>query len=235
MIEGTRRAVLETLLEGEKSATGIADELGVSVQTVYRHLQMLADDGYVRQQGTRSAATRPRKLYRAVESAHLFALLDGELVERTLQLAPGNEALIRILSIPQAEFHPVLASHLFERVDGWSEFDVRAVGVYGSVARGDADEESDVDVLVVAEERPDGGFPERTAIYEPVLDGFGSRRVVSETWLSRSEFEEGLEAGSQFVESVLEDVTRLYDPEGILGGPRIPDDETRSTGRGVPE
>jgi uncharacterized protein len=48
---------------------------------------------------------------------------------------------------------------------------VRAVVVFGSVARGDFNAWSDVDVLVIADELPDGGRPRLALLHDPAFPG----------------------------------------------------------------
>jgi DNA-binding transcriptional ArsR family regulator len=229
MIDGTEREVLELLFDGPRSPTEVADELGVSVQTASRQLRSLADAGYASVERRSSRADgRGYKEYEAEELARVVAGVGGELSDRTLRVTPDKRAILSVWRVPQSEFHPVLLSYLFgvDRDDG-----VTAVVVYGSVARGEADPNSDVDLLIVTDpDRADGAmqgraaddtttasdarastFVQRGGLVAPDADA-----LVSEERFTVSEFQGAVESGSQFLGSVLDEGIVLYDPTGVV-------------------
>lgn len=219
MISGTRMDVFEALLERPKSATDIAEELGLSVQSVSHHLKSLEEDNLIVPGGTRAGETRPHELYEANEFARVFAAFDRALIETTVELTPAHKVILATLQIPQPEFHATLISLLFFPTEdyGWNR--LKSVAVYGSVARGDADEESDVDVLFIVEDGVDTDdiyTNESMVRIEPPIPEFGNPRLVSESWFTESEVREGLEAGSQFLRSALSEAVILYDSGNIL-------------------
>lgn len=219
MISGTRRSVLETLLERPKSATDVAKELDLSVQTISRHLNSLQEDNLVSSAGTRAAETRPHKLYEVNEFAEVFASFDQVLMERTVELTPAHKAVLSTLRIPQPEFHPVVFALLFslEGEYGWDR--IESIAVYGSVARGDADDESDVDVFFVVSDDVNTNeivTNDSMVNIELAVPDFGSPKMVSESWFNESEVRQGLEAGSQFLRSALDEAIILYDPDDTL-------------------
>lgn len=219
MLSGTRRAVFEALVEQPKSATDISDELDTSIQTVSRHLRSLEDEGYVVEAGTRAGETRPYKLYEPAKFARVFASYDHTLVDQTVDLTPAHEALLSILQVPQPEFHSALIAEVFslDGEYGWNQ--IESIAVYGSVARGDANEESDVDMLFVVEDgvNTDEIATDETMVnLELAIPEFGTPRMVSHSWFSESEIVDGLEAGSQFLRNALDEAIILYDKESIL-------------------
>jgi DNA-binding transcriptional ArsR family regulator len=68
--ESRRRAILDTLVEGEKAVGTIVDELSLSQPQVSKHLRVLGDVGLVR-----SRADGRRRLY-SLEPARLLPLHD---------------------------------------------------------------------------------------------------------------------------------------------------------------
>lgn len=213
MITGTRREVVEILLEGDASATDIAEKLDLSVQTVHRHLTSLQEDGYVSQSGKRSGKTRPYKLYTVEESSSLFAIYDGKIVERSFEVTEAHKTIFSILQVPQSEFHSVLLSHLFALSTDWEQYGIRSIAVYGSVARGDATEESDIDLFLVTDEDEP---PAESVIVDNVIGEFENRRIVSKKVATPDEVKEGLELDSQFLRNVFEEMIILYDPHDFL-------------------
>lgn len=231
MTSGTEREVLELLLARPRSPTEVAEELDVSVQTASRNLKKLVDRGFAERRRNGGGEGRGYTRYRVREFARLLAGYDGELVEETLELSPDKRAVLSTWKVPQAEFHPVLLSYLFAVDSARVEFDVVGIVVYGSVARGDAQVDSDVDILLVyendelrAEERLDTTFTTDGRLVSP-----RERRVISETWFTRQEFEGAADTGSRFLRNVLDEGIVLYDPEEV-----IRDARRRRAGESVP-
>lgn len=234
MITGTQREIVEILLKGDASATEIAEELDLSLQTIHRHLTSLREDGYVRESGKRSGKTRPYKLYSVEESAYLFSIFDGKIVERSLDLTEAHKTLFSILQVPQTEFHSVLISYLFSLPSDWKTRRTHSIAVYGSVARGNATEESDIDLLFVTEEtKQDDTFAD-SLIVDNVVEEFENRRVVSNKVLTRDEMKEGLELDSQFLRNALEEMIILYDPDDFLKNISENYVEHGNTSEGIP-
>lgn len=213
---------MELLLERPRSPTQVAEELGVSVQTASRNLKKLVEEGFAEQRRAGSDEGRGYKRYQVREFARLLAGYDGELFEETLDLATDKRAVLSTWKVPQEEFHPVLLSYLFAADGARIELDVVGIVVYGSVARGDARPDSDVDVLLVydddgsrTEEYVDATFGTDGSLVAP-----NAKRVISETWFTREEFGGAADAGSQFLRNVLDEGIVLYDPEGVIRGVR---------------
>jgi len=121
--------------------------------------------------------------------------------------------------VPQPEFHPVLLSYLLrEQFADMEPVDRMAIVVYGSVARGQATDDSEGDLLVVYPDSAfDDGAPNRTFTEGGSgRIGLDESRVISEAGFTESKFRDSLEAGSQFLCTVLEEGIVLYDPEGVI-------------------
>lgn len=216
MLAGTRREVFESLVGADRSATELAEQLDRSVQTVYDHLESLEDAGYVERSGERRGKTRPETLYTTTAFGHVFAAFDGEVLERNVALTQAQKTMLSVFRVPQPEFHPLLLSYVFTAPNDWRG--VEAIAVYGSVARGDADENSDIDVLHVVEEGADVHPNLEDNVFVETQLPFGSRRILSREWFTRSEIEDGRAAGSQFLRNALGEAIALYDPEGVFRG-----------------
>lgn len=217
----TELAVLRELLDGERSASDIAESLDVDISTAYRRLKSLEERGFVAQVGERSGTTRSYKLYEATEFARLFGVVEGAILDETVALTPDKKAILSVWKIPQPEFHPPLFTFLFapHGEDYYSK--IKAVAVYGSVARGEARPDSDIDVLVVCDDdvNPEDIYAKSFSTGS-VLEGFGDKRVISQEWFTREEFAEGLKAGSEFLENALSEAIVIYDPENVIQNAR---------------
>lgn len=223
MLEGTEREVLELLAERPRSPTEVAEVLGVSVQTASRTLKRLARQRYAER--TTAGEGRGYKRYRAREFAHVFAGFDGEVFERNLEIGPVQRAAVSVLSVPEPSVHSILFEYLFDSDTVERSLFAKGIIVYGSVARGEANENSDIDLFVVYDPNPDGLETEyedpieKTSKSSRMAGGaidIETERVVSEEWFSVSEFHDGLGAGSQFLRNVLDEGIVLYDPEEVI-------------------
>ncbi len=217
MFELTRakERVLRKLAERDWTPTDLAEELGVSRNTAYNHLDDLERLGVLTTRKV-AAKTRPKTEYSVGDGFFQYvAVLPGQFERDALDVTPNKRAMFRIWAVPQPEFHPVLERYWFElKTDDDIELreDVVAVGVYGSVARGDADEDSDVDVLLVLDDES----------LEPPVSGAkiiqterGSRLCMTETF-SRTDYRESLAQGSDFLENVLAEIRPIYDPNRLF-------------------
>ena len=183
----------------------------MSVQTASRTLKQLVEREFAER--TREGGNRGYKQYRAQDFAQVFAGYDGRLFERTLDLTDTQRLVTSVLKVPQSEFQQVLLSRLFFGDDGDLSLHAEAIVLYGSVARGEATKESDIDLLIVysPEYEFDGELHRSEVDSSKSYTWWGgplgpeTEHVVSEEWFTISEFRDGLDAGSQFLRNVLDE------------------------------
>ena len=98
-----------------------------------------------------------------------------------------------------------LAGELAQSLKG----EVEAIVLYGSVAVGEASEDSDIDILVVTKDRSRNLYHKISSIRTRVdLDNGTLTTLIH---MSRDEFELYLKSGSPFLEDVLRNGVALYD------------------------
>lgn len=210
-----KERVLRKLAERDWTPTDLADELETSRQSAYNHLDELDRLGVLT---TRKVAgkTRPRTEYSIGDGFFQYvAVLPGQFEHEALDVTPNKLAMFRIWSVPQPEFHPFIERYWFElRTEADVEFreDVAAVGVYGSVARGDADADSDIDVLVVLESE---ATEQAVSGAKIIQTDRGSKLCMTETF-GRQEYRDSLARGSDFLLSVLDEIRPIYDPDRLF-------------------
>jgi predicted nucleotidyltransferase len=147
--------------------------------------------------------------------------MPGRYAESSCRLTATRRVTLNIWAIPQEAFQPAIEafwSALRFDDDGRYFEDVVAVALYGSVARGHADRDSDIDVLVLTDSESS-----RAAVSER----FGSMRldvgprstIVSAEVFTTNEYRDAIERGSHFLERVRDEQHVIYDPEGVLHHP----------------
>lgn len=212
----TEREVLELLLEQPRSPTEVADELEVSVQTASRNLKKLVEQGFAEE--VRKSTGRGYKQYEVREFVRVFAGFGGELFDETLSLTDEKRAIVSVWKVPQPEFHPILLSYLLSPDTDRIDLDIKGIVVYGSVARGHAQSDSDIDLFILygndertPEEKLSTTFSMSGTVVCPER-----KQIISEMWYTEREFFDGLSSGSQYLQNVLGEGIVLYDPEEVI-------------------
>lgn len=214
-VSEAKREVLRSLAERDWSPTDLAEELGKSPETVYNHLHDLEEMGLLE---TRTVAvkTRPKTEYSIGNGLiQYITLLPGQFREGTLNIDETKEVMFRIWALPQAELHVYLERFMWSMWTSDAIDHVTAVGVYGSVARGEADDDSDIDLLVVTP-TDDGQSAVEDGYGSTILEFGGTSRVGMAEVFTEEEFRNSLTHGSDFLTTVLEEIHPIYDPEGLL-------------------
>ncbi|KXB00709.1 hypothetical protein AKJ41_03795 [candidate division MSBL1 archaeon SCGC-AAA259O05] len=210
-VSRAKKQILKKMVERPWAPTDLAKDLGKSPETVYNHLNDLAEMG-VLEKSKAKAKTRPKTVYSIGDGfVQYLAVLPGQFILRTTGVNENKKALLRIWAVPQEGFHPYL-EELWRHIR--NDEGVRSIAVYGSVARGTADEDSDIDLLMVvedeAEERVRNDYESR------ILEADEDSKLAMAKVFSRSDYIKSRESGSDFLERIREDLHVLHDPEGIL-------------------
>ena len=92
---------------------------------------------------------------------------------------------------------------------------INAIIVYGSVARGEAGEESDIDVLVVGRDKEIRSKVSEIGYEVDYENGFET--FITPVYYTKEEVEHRIKAGSPFIHEVLRDGVALYD-DGTFKG-----------------
>lgn len=220
-VSEAKREVLRKLVERDWSPTDLARELEKSPETVYNHLNDLAEQG-VLTKTQEPAKTRPKTVYSIGRGfIQYIAVLPGQFHEGAVEMTATKEVMFRIWAIPQDEFHPYVERYWWSMVlhdDIVLHEDVAAVGMFGSVARGDAGEGSDIDILVVTPGDREKATVE-TVMGSAVLRPDDESRLGMTEVYTEAEFRNSLAHGSDFLTAVMEELHPIYDPGGVLREP----------------
>jgi DNA-binding PadR family transcriptional regulator len=220
-VSGARREVLRRLTERDWSPTDLAKELDKSPETVYNHLHDLEEMG-VLSKTQEPAKTRPKTVYSIGDGLiQYLTVLPGQFHEGALRVNESKEVMFRIWAVPQEEFHPYLERYWWAMrlsIDIEQGEQVTAIGVYGSVARGEAGPESDIDLLVVTVDEQAKSIVEDN-YGSTVLEAGGNSRLAMTEVYTEQEYRDSLVHGSDFLTSIQGELHAIYDPDGFLLDP----------------
>lgn len=217
-VSTAKKKVLQKLSEQAYAPTDLAEELDKSRNTVYNHLEDLYNQGILSKKQV-AAKTRPKTRYSIDDGfINYIAVLPGQYTQKNLKLTPERQPVLRIWSLPQEEFQPYIESYWWSiknSVDINYREEIKAVAVYGSVARGEADKDSDIDFLVITEDKD---------TEDTISQNFGSTRIetgestkiaMTESY-SMKDYRNSLANGSGFLENIQNELHVIYDPERVL-------------------
>jgi predicted nucleotidyltransferase len=179
--------ITPVLLEGPATASELAERAGASLPNVLQRLARMGSRGEVAYAWARpGGAGRPVKVYRLVEQVTVHGVVDGAPLDvRVEPASPLAKAMLNVLRIPQPEFHEHVVRWLCLLSDSAPRErpgleGVELLCVFGSAARGRAEPDSDVDILIVVDKEwlETRGKRKADVLNEPSLIS-GSRGVVT--------------------------------------------------------
>lgn len=149
------------LARGPATPSAIAAETGVTVSNVVQRLKGMESRDEVSYTRERTGGKgRPAKLYRLADHVELHGAIDGIPIDVSIAPTPWERAVLNLMRIPQSMFREYLMKWLClletrspDKSTGLAG--IERLYVFGSVARGTADRDSDIDVLVVTDGRTD--------------------------------------------------------------------------------
>lgn len=218
VVSAAKREILQRLAQRDWSPTDLAEQLEKSPEAIYNHLNDLEEQGILTKTEV-PAKTRPKTVYSIGDGLiQYITVLPGQFREGSLVISETKEVMFRIWAIPQDEFHPYLERYWW-RVLSHADLDldehVTALGVYGSVARGEADRDSDIDLLAVT--RGDQGKSHLEEVLgSAVLDYRGKSRMGMTEVYTEQEYRDSLAHESDFLNSIRGEIHPIYDPELVL-------------------
>jgi DNA-binding CsgD family transcriptional regulator len=219
-VSAAKEEVLRKLTEQDWTPTELAEELDKSRSSVYNHLNDLHQRGILQKRNV-EAKTRPKTEYSIGNGfVQYITVLPGQYTEKTLDLTDWKEALFRIWTVPQNEFHPFLENYWYalrNNKDLPNE-DVEAVAVYGSVANGTADNDSDIDLLLITSNKETSQTADEQ-FGALRVDADGDSKICMTEVYSFKEYRDSVAHGSNFLEKTRGELHIIYDPDKILQQP----------------
>jgi len=203
MITETRWRIIEKLSKGDKTPTELAKEMGISIPSVHKQLVELERKGLIKKIDVVKGKTRPYQQYSLGDGFIFFIkALPHETERKFVEVDDNIKMHLRIWSIPQKEFHYPVEVYLWSLKPKLRDID--AIGIFGSVARGNATKESDVDILIIS--------CKKLEISSRMAEG----RMFMPQVFSAGDFKNSIRRGSKFIAEALKNIVILYDKKGVL-------------------
>lgn len=212
IISKTRLELLTLLSQKSRTPSELSKLLEKSLPTITRHLAYLENFKLVKRVGEKRGRTRPYVKYALRETAILIKAMEGDVEILSLPLSEEVKVHLRIWSMPQQIFHYYVERFLWQIQDLMSS--ITAIAVYGSVARGDAREDSDIDALILATK--DTAKIRKRCEAMVVKKPDEEARMVMAQVFEPNEFKRALSSGSEFAKEVIKSMLPIYDPDRIL-------------------
>ena len=144
----TRWRILKLLAENNKTQTELADSLNISMPSVYSQLKYLEEHKLVYREKERKGKTRPFTEYSLGRGfVYFIEAVPNEAKKVYLEVDENIKRHLRIWSVPQKEFHYPIEKFWWD-AENYID-DIEFIAVYGSIAKGNAREDSDIDVLII--------------------------------------------------------------------------------------
>lgn len=204
--------IVELLSKGDTTPTEIAGKLKKSLPNICLHLKGLEDLNLIKRIGEKSGKTRPHTKYTiGTGFIRLTQAVPGSARKIFLELDENLKTHLNLWSIPQKEFHYYL-ERLWWDMQNYIE-SIEAVAVFGSVAKGNARPESDIDVLILAKKnikKLEKKFSAR--IIGPSRMG----KMIMAHVFTVKDFKDMLGSGSVFAKEILPNMIIIYDSSRVL-------------------
>ena len=207
-----RLELLTLLSKQQRTPSELSRLLRRSLPTISRHLAYLESFGLVKRIGEVRGRTRPYAKYALEETILTLKAMEGDVGILKLPVSEEVRVQFRIWSIPQRVFHYYVERFMWQIQDFMPS--ITAIAVHGSVARGDAREDSDIDLLILANEdiMKIRKSCEAVVIKKPKEE---SRMAMAQVF-EPDGFRRALKAGSKFAREVVKTMLPIYDPDRVL-------------------
>lgn len=207
--------IVESLSKKDKAVTELAKEFNTSLSNISQQLSDLEASDIVKKTGKTEKGTRRPFVKYSIGSGFVFLVeaMPKEARKTFLEVDENIKTHLRIWSIPQKEFHYFIESFWWELQDHLD--DIESVAVFGSVAKGNAKPDSDIDILLLARQNQKSLEKEFSA---KMVGQKGKGKMIMSQVFSVTDFEGSLMEGSAFGREIIDSMAMIHDPNDFLYG-----------------
>lgn len=213
-LSATQWNIITELSSAEKTPSELAKKLNLSLPSIHLQLKQLEQQQLIYKEEKRSGKTRPFTSYSLREGfITITEAIPGETRKINLTVDEEVKLHLRIWSIPQNKYHHYIESYWWKLEKYIS--DLEAMAIFGSVARGNAGESSDIDILLLIKDKQKvKNYTEEIGVKD--LGVSGSSELAVAQIFDYGGFAKSLNNGSKFASEVIKDLIIIYDPRQKL-------------------
>jgi predicted nucleotidyltransferase/predicted transcriptional regulator len=211
-VSETQWKILKELAKSDMAPTDLAKTLKITLPSVHVQLKQLLSRQLIKEVERESGKTRPFTKYSLGNGfVYIIKALPGEISKTLLEIDDNIIFHLRVWSVAQKEYHPYLDQ--FWWILQNYIYDIDAVILFGSVAKGNAKPGSDIDILLLV--RKDVEKYEK--MFGAQLVGTKQEKKMFMCQVFKTDdFENSLKKGSDFAAEVVKSNIVLYDPDKLF-------------------
>ncbi|MEK6845323.1 MAG: nucleotidyltransferase domain-containing protein [Nanoarchaeota archaeon] len=211
MLSETEWVVIELLTKRASSPTEVAKALKTSIQNANTVLKKL-EQKKLAVKALKSGKTRPFTQYSIGKGfIYFIQAVPGKAERKFVEVDDHVKVHLSIWSIPQKEFHYYIDDFWWGIKRYWSK--IKCIVVFGSVARGDARKDSDIDVMILTHRKEKGMEKKLSAFLAGTKE---NNRIVTCQVFTMQDFETKLKYGDKLVREILTEGIAIYDPQNYF-------------------
>lgn len=203
--------IIESLSKRERTSSELAKRFKTSLSNISQQLSELESLGIVKKTGVKKGKRRPFLRY-SLDKGFIFLIeaIPKEARKIFLEADENIKIHLRIWSIPQKDFHYFVES-LWWGLQDYLD-DIVSFAIFGSVAKGNARDDSDIDVLLIAEKNAKELEKKFSA---KIVGRKGKGKMTMSQVFLPKEFEEALKE-SKFAKQIVSSMIIICDRNGFL-------------------
>lgn len=206
-LQKNRLEILKFISDKERTPTEISKKFNMSLPGVHSNLNFLENRGFIEKSGEKKGKTRPYNLYTIKKDIFSYLKISKKDVSKeTLEIDEDFDSILQIYKISSRDFRKSLLKFWYDIQRFRKE--IQSIAVYGSVAKGNQKQDSDIDILIISK-NPDKLEKEYSAKM------FENKMIMAKAF-SKKDFLDSKNKGSLFIKEILENMFIIYDPENIL-------------------